>query len=85
MKQPKDGSTASGTQMLNAVDQVKILGTNNGIHISNANAGDQVGIYTADGKLVRSEKMKGQSADIALQSNALYIIKVGSKTVKVRL
>lgn len=78
-------STASGTQMLNAVDQVKILGTNNGIHIANANAGDQVGIYTADGKLVRSEKMKGQSADIALQSNALYIIKVGSKTVKVRL
>ncbi len=77
--------TSSGARLLNATDQVKILGTPNGIHIANANAGDRVEIFTADGRLQRTEKMKGQSADIALKSNTLYIIKVGSKTVKVLL
>ena len=64
---------------------VKVLGSANGIHITNAAAGTPVYVYTADGRLMHSERLKAASADIALKRNTLYIIKVGNKTVKVRL
>ena len=65
--------------------QVKVLGTANGIHITNAQVGDKVAIYSMDGRLVRSQKMQSQQADIALKSSSLYIVKVADKVVKVRL
>lgn len=64
---------------------VKILGSANGIHITNANVGDMVNVYTADGRQVFSQRMSGQQTDIALDANTLYIIKVGGKVVKIRL
>ena len=63
----------------------KILGSANGIHVTNARKGDVVNIYTTDGRLLRSQKLTGSQADINLNSGTLYIIKVGTKTVKVRL
>jgi hypothetical protein len=64
---------------------VKILGSANGIHVTNAQKGDTVDVYTTDGRLVRSQRLSGTQADISLNAGALYIIKVGTKTVKVRL
>ena len=65
--------------------QVKILGSADGIHITNANPGDQVAVYGMDGRLVTSRKLSSRQADIALKGNSLYIIKVADKVVKVRL
>ena len=65
--------------------QVKILGSDEGIHISNAQPGDVVAVYGMDGRLVRSQRLSGTQADIALKGNSLYIIKVADKVVKVRL
>lgn len=65
--------------------QPKVLGTIGGLHIANANAGDIVSIYNAEGQLVRQQKLSGSEADISLRSDALYIVKVGAKVVKVRL
>ncbi|MBQ7471008.1 MAG: hypothetical protein IJS97_01070 [Prevotella sp.] len=77
---------SSDARMMEAQkSQVKVLGTANGVHIANAAAGDVVSVFTADGKLVRSVKLNAQSADIALNARTLYIIRVGGKTVKVRL
>ena len=65
--------------------QVKILGSADGIHITNATPGDQVAVYGMDGRLVTSQKLSNRQADIALKGNSLYIIKVADKVVKVRL
>ena len=64
---------------------MKILGSADGIHITNAQPGDVVSVYGMDGRLVRTLKMHSQQADIALKSNSLYIIKVADRVVKVRL
>ena len=64
---------------------VKILGSADGIHITNATPGDQVTVCTLDGRTVYSRRMTGHQADVALKSNTLYIIKVADKVVKVRL
>ena len=65
--------------------KVKILGTANGIHIANANAGDQVKVYGMDGSLVHTQNLGGNHADINLKPDTLYIIKVADKVVKVKL
>ena len=44
-----------------------------------------VSVYSMDGRLVRSQKLTGTQADIALKADSLYIIKVADKVVKVRL
>lgn len=64
---------------------VKILGSAEGIHITNATPGDQVTVCTLDGRTVYSRRMTGHQADVALKANTLYIIKVADKVVKVRL
>ena len=65
--------------------QPKVLGTNGGLHISNATAGDILTVYDINGNLVRQQKLNATEANITLNSNALYIVKVGAKVVKVRL
>ena len=65
--------------------QIKILGSADGIHISNAQPGDVVAVYGMDGRLIRNHKMSTQQTDIQLKSNNLYIIKVADRVVKVHL
>ena len=65
--------------------KVKILGSADGIHITNANIGDQVVVCGMDGRTIYSQKMTSNHTDIALKANTLYIIKVADKVVKVRL
>lgn len=69
----------------NDLSTPKILGSANGIHITNAQRGDVVSVYTTDGRLMHSQTLTGSQTDISLSSGSLYIIKVGTKTVKVRL
>ena len=64
---------------------IKILGSADGIHISNAQPGDVVAVYGMDGRLIRQQKMSSHQADIRLKSNSLYIIKVADRVVKVHL
>ena len=63
----------------------KVLGSANGIHVTNARKGDVVSVYTTDGRLLHSQTLTGSQADISLNAGALYIIKVGDKTVKARI
>ena len=80
-------SSASGIEgaPVATPSQVKVLGSADGIHITNAKAGDIVTVYGMDGRMVHSQKLSGQQADIALKSNTLYIIKVADKVIKVKL
>jgi hypothetical protein len=65
--------------------EVKVLGKEGGISVNGANDGDVVQVYTIDGRLVQAQKVNAGQTDIPLASKTLYIIKVGEKTVKVRL
>ena len=65
--------------------QARILGSMGGIHIANANIGDQVVVTDLNGRVVYSRRMTGTQADISLRPDTLYIIKVADKVVKVRL
>lgn len=65
--------------------QPKVLGTMNGIRIINATAGDVVTVYAADGRQLRKQRLNAAQTDMTLDGGALYIVKVGSKVVKVRL
>ena len=77
-------STAIEETRVSTQSQVKILGTADGIHITNANIGDQIVVCGMDGRTVYSQKMTSRQADIQLKPNTLYIIKVADKVVKVR-
>ena len=65
--------------------QVKVLGMQGGVRIVNAKAGDLVQVYSVDGRLLQSQTMSSEEANISLDGKLLYIIKVGEKVVKVRL
>lgn len=64
---------------------VKVLATANGLHITGATAGEQVSVYSTDGKMLLSQTIKSHQADITLSPGQLYIVKVGEKVVKVSL
>ena len=65
--------------------KVKILGTAEGLHITNAADGDRMEVYNAEGRLLTARTISTRQADIALPAGQLYIVKVGAKVVKVRL
>jgi hypothetical protein len=77
----KNGSSAVAAA--NA-DRTRILADQQGLHITGAAEGTPVTVYTADGRQL-SRHTIGASADVPLNGGALYIVKVGSKVVKVRL
>ena len=77
--------TPSAIVAANDLSTPKILGSANGIHVTNAQKGDVVNVYTTDGRLMHSQTLTGSQADISLNTGSLYIIKVGTKTVKVRI
>ena len=64
---------------------VRILGMAGGIHVANAQAGDQLTVCTLDGRTVCSQRLDGTQADIRLAPGQLYIVKVSGKVVKIRL
>lgn len=80
--------TNQGTQEVRSTEarnQTKVLGREGGISVSGLNAGDMIQVYSLDGRLIQAVKATGARADIDLPAKQLYIIKAGTKTVKVRL
>lgn len=74
---------AETTGTTNAVvSKVKVYGNNGNIIITNADINDNIAIYTETGLLV-TEKKAQQERTIINLNNGLYIVKVGSLTVKV--
>lgn len=61
---------------------VTIQGTSYGASVIGANIGDVISIYTTDGSLYHSVKAKRQVVDIPLKKDNVYIIKVGTQTMK---
>ena len=64
---------------------VRILGREGGISIQNAKPGDVLQVYSIDGRLLLSQKLESEQAQISLDSKKLYVIKVADKVVKARL
>ena len=64
---------------------IRVLAKADGLHITGTNNGDQLVVYTADGRLCHSATINAASADVTLAPGQLYIAKVGNKVVKVRL
>ena len=57
----------------------------NTISVQGAENGEQIAVYSVDGKLVETAKAMHGSATITLPENETYIVKGRQKTVKVRL
>lgn len=55
------------------------------IHIEDAPLNSIVNIYTVDGMMYASESVSDKVSSFVLPRNAIYIIKVGGKTFKVKL
>ncbi|MBQ9186726.1 MAG: hypothetical protein IJ144_02740 [Prevotella sp.] len=68
-----------------AGSEVKLLGIAGGIRVVGAQAGDKLEVYGVDGRMVSSQTLSGRQTDIALDSKALYIVKVANKVIKIRL
>lgn len=65
-----------------ADSNVKIQGTSFGARVLDAELGDMIRVYTTDGKLQHSLMVDGSSVDVPLAKDNIYIIQVGTKTVK---
>ena len=61
---------------------VTIQGTSYGARVKGANKGDVIRIYTMNGSLYHSVKAEQHVVDVPLQKDSVYIIKVGTKTMK---
>lgn len=64
---------------------VKILATSDGIRVTGINSDDVIRVYTIDGTLKKSVRAEGSQIEITLHKNNIYVVKVGIKTVKLRL
>ena len=75
---------SSGVSNVKA-NNVKILGTYNGIIVTGANSGDNISVYGTDGKLLYSGQSHGEDVSVSLPENCMYIVKVGNQTIKIGL
>ena len=64
---------------------VKIQATPTGARVIDGETGDMIRVYTTDGKLQHSVEVDKQVVDIPLAKDDIYIIQVGTKTVKLGL
>ncbi len=64
---------------------VKIHAMSFGIRVTDANIEDLIQVYSVDGILLKSSKPEGQTTDILLPNGNVYIVKVGTKTMKLSI
>lgn len=64
---------------------VRIHTTSTGVIVTGTNADDVIRIYTTDGTLQHSVRAEGSQVEIPLHKEIVYIVKVGGKTVKLRI
>lgn len=74
----------TGVQTL-ADRQVAVLGDDDGLVVDHLSAGQAVSVYSLDGRLIRSMAATNTRQRIPLTSGQVYIVKVGRKTIKIRL
>ena len=65
--------------------KVKVLSTSDGIRVTGVNSDDVIRVYTIDGALEKIVHAKGSQVEIPLHKDNMYVVKVGAKTVKLRL
>jgi hypothetical protein len=77
----------SATDAINArtISNVRVYGQSGNIVIKNVEAGDIVNVYTTDGKLVNTTAANGSDLHINVSAGAVYIVKAGSKTLKIAM
>ena len=83
----KTVTIGNGESSVKSLDNasIKIQRMPFGIRVLNAKSGDFIRIYSADGVLQRSVKVEGEITDIRLSNGAVYVIKVGTRTMKIGL
>lgn len=64
---------------------VKIQGMSFGARVTNASVGDIITVYSINGILQKNIKAENNTIDIPLQTGEIYIVKVGTKTMKLSL
>ena len=64
---------------------IKILPTSYGAKVTGTETGDLIQVYISDGVLLKSVESQGQQTDIQLSKGCVYIVKIGTKTVKLSL
>ena len=69
---------------IDAIDNISVTisSTSFGIRVSNVNMGDVIKVYSADGVLHKSVRADAKTIDIPLTKGYMYIVKVGTKTMK---
>lgn len=74
------------TMVQNRVEsKMRVTAFGNTISVQGVEDGEQIAVYSVDGKLVKSVKAEHGTATISLPENETYIVKGRVKTVKVRL
>ena len=68
-----------------SLNELKVMGYNGEIQIKNIDEPSDVFVYTVDGKLVGNVPSAYGSASIQVDSEELYVVKVGSRVFKVAL
>lgn len=83
----KNVTIGNGESSVKSLDNasIKIQRMPFGIRVSNAKSGDFIRIYSANGVLHRSVKVEGEITDIGLSNGTVYVIKVGTRTMKIGL
>lgn len=64
---------------------VKVLATSEGIKVTGIDADEVIQVYTIDGILQQSVRAESSVVEIPLIKSNAYIVKIGTKTVKMRL
>ena len=80
----KDNNNAINS-VLEEDSSVKILCTSYGIKVTGTNTDDLVQVYSANGTLQKTVKAKSLQTNIDLDKGCVYIVKVGTKTMKLSL
>ena len=78
----EQGSSGIAVQ---AEGSLRVLAYGNTIQVLGAETGEQIAVYSVDGKLVERVAAEHGTATISLPENQTYIVKGQQKTVKVRL
>lgn len=65
--------------------KVKVLATENGIKVTGVNVNETIRIIGIDGKLQKTVRADNSQVNIPLNKGNVYMVNVGSTTVKVRL
>ena len=64
---------------------VKVLATSDGIKVVGANPDEIISVYSIDGACQQSIRAKSSIVEIPLNKSNIYVVKVGTKIVKLRL